>query len=117
MLHKNSQKFDAPFEKLKYYESNRPDMILRKAIILQAVLDATNQEANSKKDRKIAIEAKDWIFEKGEYFQNICLEAEIAPESVISLAKHAIKFTSYAKKLRKLHRRSFKQKMQEASLL
>lgn len=103
-----THKFDAPFEKLKNFDNNGPDVALRKAIILQAILDATNEGDKTYSARKAAKEAKAWIFDNGKYFKEICYEAGVAPESVINITKYAVNFSSYAKKLHKFNNRARK---------
>lgn len=85
----NVIKFQAPFERLKLYDSS-PDIVLRKAIITQAIIDATNI-SDFREAKKIEIEAKLWIFGGDEYFKKICLEAGIEPSYVIKITKEIIK--------------------------
>lgn len=81
-------KFQAPFEKLKEYNDS-PEVRLYKAILTQAIIDASNI-SNNPSSRKEEIDAKNWIFGNGEYFQEICLKAESDPNQIIKLAKEAI---------------------------
>lgn len=85
----NVIKFQAPFERLKLYNDS-PDVNLRKAIITQAIIDATNV-SGKKQARKDEIDAKTWIFSCGEHFQNVCLEAGIEPSMVVKITKQIIK--------------------------
>ena len=85
----NVIKFQAPFERLKLFD-NSPDVNLRKAIITQAIIDASNI-SEDRKAKKLEREAKNWIFGCGEYFKNICAEACMEPQYVIKLAKQIIK--------------------------
>ena len=82
-------KLQAPFERIK--DSNKSSEIaLRRAIILQAIIDASNT-SNNKQARIIEQDAKKWLFSNSEYFQSICLEADLDPEFIVSTAKKVIK--------------------------
>lgn len=85
----NVIKFQAPFERLKLAKSS-PDTMLLKAIILQAIIDASNISTNGKLKR-YEIEAKSWIFGRSEYFVQICEEAGMEADFVIRIAKEVIK--------------------------
>jgi len=85
----NVIKFQAPFERLKLFDTS-PDISLRKAIITQAIIDATNISDNPTA-KKLELEAKAWIFGCGDYFRNICIEAGMEPSLVIKLTKQVIK--------------------------
>lgn len=87
----------APFERLKIY--NQPDVALRRAIILQAIIDSTNTSDN-KIARRIEKEAKDWLFGDSEYFKKICNEAGFDPEYVVSIAKAMIKLNNASSRKR-----------------
>ncbi len=99
----NTIKFPAPFERLKSYIAS-PDVALRKAIITQAVIDATNlSELPSAK--KFALEAQAWIFGREESFISTCMEGGIEPSFVvkitkglIKLHKHQSRFKAHSKK-------------------
>lgn len=82
-------KFQAPFERLKEY-SPSPEIILYKAIITQAIIDATNI-SDGPRAKIIEQDAKKWIFSNSEYFQKICHIAGIEPSFVIKITKEAIK--------------------------
>lgn len=82
-------KFQSPFERLKSYNSC-PYIALRKAIILQAVIDATNTSENAGV-KKLETEAKAWIFGRNESFINICRESGMEPSFVIKVTKELIK--------------------------
>lgn len=84
----NVIKFQAPFERIKFTKTT-PDAMLRKAIILQAIIDATNTSLYSK-NREIAYEAKEWIFGKDEHFVRMCEEAGVEPDYIIRVTKNAI---------------------------
>lgn len=91
----NVIKLQAPFEKLKWY-GDCGDVNLRRAIILQAVIDATNI-ATDKNSVRQTEEAKDWIFGRGAYFVKVCEEAELNPDFVIQVAKEMIEI-QYARR-------------------
>lgn len=82
-------KFQAPFERLKTFSDN-PDILLRRAIILQAIIDASNISAASEA-KKYEHEARIWIFSNSNYFHRICYEARLEPDFVIKIAKEVIK--------------------------
>lgn len=85
----NVIKFHAPFERLKTY-STSPDVALRKAIITQAIIDATNI-AECPTSKAFALEAKAWIFGNGESFTTTCMEGGIEPSFVVKITKEIIK--------------------------
>ena len=85
----NVMKFQAPFERLKEY-SPSPEIILYKAIITQAIIDATNISEDPRA-KTIEQDAKKWIFSNSDYFQKICYTAGIEPSFVIKINKEAIK--------------------------
>lgn len=85
----NVIKFQAPFERLKLYDSS-PHITLRKAIITQAIIDATNI-SNLPVAKKLEMEAKSWIFGNDESFKILCEEAELESSFVIKLTKEIIK--------------------------
>ena len=68
---------------------NSPEISLHKAIITQAIIDASNVSDN-KKAVKLESEAKNWIFGCGEYFKTICMKACIEPQLVIKITKQVI---------------------------
>lgn len=85
-------KFQAPFERIKDY-SHSPEIALHKAIITQALIDATNTSP-SKYAKLAEIEAKKWIFENSDYFQQVCHIAGIEPDFVIKITKEAIRLNN-----------------------
>lgn len=87
---KKNSKFHSPFERLKKY-IDYGDIALRKAIILQAIFDVSCTE-NHHKSRKIAKEARAWIFIDNIDFFQICSEAKLDPFVVRKTAKEAIRF-------------------------
>lgn len=82
-------KLQSPFERLKLINDN-PEISLRKAIILQAIIDASSC-SEKQQDKRIAQEARDWLFGDSEYFQQLCNEAELAPNYVANIATQMIK--------------------------
>jgi hypothetical protein len=66
----NIIKFQSPFERLKDNNHN-PEIALIKAIILQAIIDATNI-SSSKEARRDEIDAKAWIYGGSEDFELMC---------------------------------------------
>lgn len=97
----NVIKFQAPFEKLKLYESS-PEIMLRKAIITQAVIDASNL-SNQPKAKKLELDAKDWIFGNNDHFKETCMQADIEPSFIVRIAKKAIKLHKARQRSIKLH--------------
>ena len=89
MNNKGVIKFQAPFEKMKDYDLT-PEVRLFKSIILQAIIDASNNSSLSKA-RKLEIEAKNWIFGNKKYFQEICYKANCHPDHVIKTALKVIR--------------------------
>ena len=85
----NVMKFQAPFEHLKEY-SPSPEIILYKAIITQAIIDATNI-SDAPRAKTLETDAKKWIFSNSDYFQKICYIAGIEPSFVVKITKEAIK--------------------------
>jgi len=51
----------APFERLKIYNDISPEVTLRKAIILQAIKDATSS-SKSQRDIENKLIAREWIY-------------------------------------------------------
>jgi hypothetical protein len=85
----NVIKFQSPFERLKLYTTS-PEVTLRKAIITQAIIDATNiSEIRSAK--KLEQEAKLWIFGGDESFKETCIEGGMEPSFVVKVTKAIIK--------------------------
>lgn len=78
-------KLQAPFERLKGY-SDCADVNLRRAIILQAIIDATNV-SSSKSAVRNADEAKEWLFGDNPYFSKVCNEADLETYTVKQVAR------------------------------
>ncbi|MGI4775710.1 MAG: hypothetical protein ACRYE9_02085 [Janthinobacterium lividum] len=85
----NVIKFQAPFERLKLFDTS-PDVSLRKAIITQAIIDASNV-SEDRVAKKRELEAKTWIFGNNEYFKSICIDADIEASLVVKITKQIIK--------------------------
>jgi hypothetical protein len=94
----NVIKFQAPFERLKLYVMS-PDILLRKAIITQAIIDATNV-SELRIAKKYELEAKSWIFDNCESFQTTCFECDIEPSFVRRITKELIKLHKKQSKFR-----------------
>ena len=111
----NVMKFQAPFERLKLYNAS-PDIVLRKAIIMQAVIDATNI-SDSKEAKKLEIEAKAWIFGNDETFKTICIEAGIEASFIAKITKEIIKIHKNQSASRNnTNKNEVKEKMQDNAL-
>jgi hypothetical protein len=67
-----------------------PDIALRKAIITQAIIDATNI-SEFPAAKKFEQEAKSWIFGGSESFKSTCIEGGIEPAFVVKVTKAIIK--------------------------
>ncbi len=85
----NVIKFQSPFERLKLYDAS-PEVNLRKAIITQAIIDATNI-SEDRTAKKFELEAKAWIFGNSESFCETCLEAGIEQSFVVKITREVIK--------------------------
>lgn len=83
-------KLQAPFEYIKISNIS-PEVALRRAIILQAIIDASN---TSKKQsaKKIEKSAKDWLFKDSEYLHDICRDAGLEIEFVRFIATKIINY-------------------------
>ncbi len=93
----NVIKFQAPFERIKFYNSS-PEVSLFKAVITQAIVDASNLSC-SKEYKKIELEAKAWIFGGSEDFEEICRMVKLTPSWVKKIAEEIIKLHADAQKL------------------
>jgi hypothetical protein len=78
----------APFERLKLSNTN-PEVALKKAVILQAIIDASNT-SNNKSAIKAAKNAAKWLFGNSEGFLETCSDAEMDPDFLIKVAKQLI---------------------------
>ncbi|MFK8040448.1 MAG: hypothetical protein AB8B67_03860 [Rickettsiaceae bacterium] len=86
----NVIKFQAPFERVKLYH-DYPDISLYRAVIIQAIIDATNV-SNQKKDKNVTVAANKWLFNDSEYqdFKEICSRADLEPYFVRKIASKII---------------------------
>ncbi len=109
----NVIKFQAPFERLKSYNSS-PDVSLRRAIITQAIIDASNNSNTNKEAKKIELEAKSWLFGNSAYFAEICIEAGLEKGYVVKIAKEIIKI--HDSKNQKTSLKKAKEKMELKNL-
>lgn len=98
-------KFQAPFERIKQFNASS-EVSLYKAIITQAIIDATNI-SDDKTAKNMEIEAKAWLLGNSDYFKEVCYRAEIEPSFVVKIAKDAIKLN---KEKNANYNRSIKQK-------
>jgi hypothetical protein len=73
----------APFERLKLAGSC-PEVSLNKAIILQAIIDASNT-CTSKEATKVANKAKGWLFGASQGLQQTCDFAELDHDYIIKV--------------------------------
>ncbi|KJV80914.1 hypothetical protein RHORCCE3_0092 [Rickettsia hoogstraalii str. RCCE3] len=94
-------KLTTPFERIKLYNPI-PDIALRSAIIMQAIIDATNT-STKKEATKAEYNAKKWLFENNENFNATCLEIGIEPNYVRKTAKKLIKSQQNKDKRPKLY--------------
>ncbi len=112
-------KFQSPFERLKDYTDCSMQK-LYKAIITQAIIDATNI-SDDKTPKYVELKAKEWIFGNSDDFKNTAYFANLEPGFVQKIAREAIqlqqektnitskKFSDHKQEKKKLHQ-IFKQK-------
>ena len=81
-------KLQSPFEKIKLFNVSS-EVALRRAIIIQAIIDASNV-STSKENIKTTMDAKKWIFEENKEFNMICEYADLEPCSVRKIAKEIL---------------------------
>lgn len=84
----NVIKLHSPFERIKDFDFI-PEVRLYKAIITQAIVDASNISEN-KQAKKCEIEAKKWLFGHSLDFTETCYRAEMHPNEVVKIAKNMI---------------------------
>ena len=96
-------KFQAPFERIKNYNDSA-EVCLNKAIIIQAIIDASYKNDNIK--NKNAEEAREWLFNDSDKFINICCNANLSTDFVKKIAKDAICINNY-KQLQKSNEKNF----------
>ena len=83
----NVIKFQSPFERTKDYNNRNPEIALLKAIILQAIIDATNI-STSNEARKDEVNAKAWLYGGTEEFNNVCALVDYEPGYVRKIARN-----------------------------
>ena len=91
-------KFQAPFEKIKFSKIS-PEAMLRQAIILQAIIDASNSSLDNN-SVKLSNDARKWIFGKDKNFIRYCEESGMEVDNVI---KSTIDIIEYQMKLKRMH--------------
>ncbi len=92
----NVIKLNAPFERIRF-ANIKPEGKLRKAIILQAMVDATSISTNPS-DRKISDDAIEWIFGKSENFIIMCEEAGVEPDYIARRTQEAMEYLKTERK-------------------
>ena len=78
----------APFERLKFANSC-PEVALRKAIVLQARIDASNI-SDAGLSNKVSQNARNWLFNNSEGFIETCINADLDPQFVAKISKQLI---------------------------
>jgi hypothetical protein len=81
-------KLQAPFERLKL-ANERPEVALCRAIILQAIVDASSAEQSEDSCMK---DATSWLFTDSQHLDEICMGAELEVNFVRGIAKKMIAF-------------------------
>ena len=91
-MHKGVIKFQAPFEKIKELNCIK-EVKLYKSIILQAIIDASN---NSDNEAAVKLEnnAKEWLFTDSEWLTNVCNKANLEVSFVRKIAQRIINFNT-----------------------
>lgn len=87
----NVLKFQAPFDRIKEYNSC-PTVCLNKAVIIQALTDASSFSSKSNTASKIANKAKNWALNKEneDHFRDVCERAELDYTLVRQIIKQGI---------------------------
>ncbi|MBL3284276.1 hypothetical protein Sarmat_00116 [Rickettsiales endosymbiont of Paramecium tredecaurelia] len=93
-------KFQAPFERLRAY--NEPAVSLYKAVILQALIDATDLRAENTSKQQAVSWLKDDAHEQE--FHQVCHDAMLEPEFVRNINTKMSELHLYKSKQRKTHR-------------
>ena len=78
----------APFERLKFANSC-PETALRKAIILQAIIDASGGVGRDLA-AKASQDAFKWLFNNSEGFIETCINADLDPDFVVKISKQLL---------------------------
>lgn len=81
-------KLQAPFERLKL-ANERPEIALCRAIILQAIVDASSAEQAEGDCMK---DANNWLFTDSQHLDEICMGAELEVGFVRDVAEKMIAF-------------------------
>lgn len=110
----NVIKFQAPFERLKEYASS-PEAALFKAIIMQALTDATSISEHPR-DKMIEKEAKNWIYGNDDYFQTVSYFGELEPTFVIKTTQEAVRYNRLKHAGVKAHSKTEKKKIQHKAV-
>ncbi|MDX1916935.1 MAG: hypothetical protein SFT68_03025 [Rickettsiaceae bacterium] len=85
-------KLNTPFEKIRL-SNITPEIKLKRAIIMQAVIDAINVGKDTT-SMKIALEARQWLSPDNEDFIIMCHECALEPDYIIRKTKEAIIYNS-----------------------
>lgn len=83
-------KLQAPFERLKL-ATGCPEVALCRAIILQAIVDASSPEP-SQEAEVCTREAIEWLFNDSRHLEEICMGAELEVGFVREVAEKMITF-------------------------
>ena len=76
-------KLQAPFERLKISNKEKPTVALAKATLLQAIIDYC-VDGSSKAHNKIQQDAENWLFNN---FEEMCMNADLEPSYVKRIAR------------------------------
>jgi len=79
----------APFDRLRLANSC-PEVALNKAIILQAIIDASNI-SKCRVSQKLAQKAKKWLFGNSEGLQQTCMDAELDKKYLVKIVKEILR--------------------------
>jgi hypothetical protein len=82
----------APFDRLRL-ANDCPEVALNKAIILQAIIDASNI-SKCRVSQKLAQKAKKWLFGNSQGFIETCMDAELDKKCLIKTIKQIISLHS-----------------------
>lgn len=105
----------APFERLKIANSC-PEVALRKAIILQAIIDASDI-SQAKTTLKITNKAQEWLFGNSKSFCETCHGANLDPDFVVKIARQMLEQhrKDNAEKINRFQKNRHSNQEQEAS--
>jgi hypothetical protein len=112
----NVIKFQAPFERIKL-NCPIPEANLIRAIITQAVIDASNV-SDVPSIKKQTLDARNWIFggEGHEDFVEMCLAIGLEPSFIARFTKEAIKdHQKKCKQIKATHQRNIEAKQSQNS--